>query len=534
MSVARFLILVLASTGLAAASGDRAPTPGRVPIGLAARAEARAGDVRPAFEREFQICGWLGPPAESTTAARADEMKEAGLDLWLPAREDSGRREDNLARLELARVRGMRCILWDRRFQGIDPDSPAGGVRIDSIVADYKDHPAFFGYDLGDEPPRASFPLLARFYAALRARDHDHSVWNNLAGRTAFATRALQESHHRDFLAATGAPILCNDSYDFLRTGDRGRFVENAAVTAAIARENGIPFWSIVQLIEHGPYRVLHDGEVEWQVSMLLAYGAHGIGYFTWWTPRADDVNHWGVGVIDTAGRRTRWFATLRRFDRLVNAAGSTLATLVWSGTVHAGSVPEGATRFVPGGWVNAVQGRAALGYFVGRMGERYLLVANSDSSNTQRVGLEVASAGRACVLDPNAVTWSEAPCIELGASGHLDLDLEAGSFALVRLEGAPADSAAGGIAPALSLSPNPARGVVLLATTSGARGARLEIVDAGGRRVWSKTLGAGDAALTWRGEREGGGSAGPGLYFARIEDARGFRVRRLAWLGSR
>src|SRR5206468_7533231 len=144
------------------------------------------------------------------------EIGAAGLNLMLPAFEDSGRAADNRARLALARAEGLRCIVWDRRFDRLDPATPRGAALLDSIVADYRDDPAFFGYYLGDEPPIASFPRLAAVYAALRARDPVHTAWNNLSGRPGFATRDQQAEQHRQFLELTGARILSNDCYDFV------------------------------------------------------------------------------------------------------------------------------------------------------------------------------------------------------------------------------------------------------------------------------------------------------------------------------
>jgi hypothetical protein len=60
----------------------------------------------------------------------------------------------------------------------------------------------------------------------------------------------------------------------------------------------------------------------------------------------------------------------------------------------------------------------------------------------------------------------------------------------------------------------------------------RIEILDAGGRRIWSRAVSAGSAAFRWRGERDSGGVTRPGLYFVRAEDTRGVTVTRLSWLG--
>ena len=147
-------------------------------VAVPARAEAF---VAPAFVR----FGWLSPPEDSTTDAHVAEMAAAGLDLMLPAENDSGDRAQQLHRLDLAAAHGLRCIVWDARFASfyrLDVDSPAGQVRMDSIAADYRDHPAMFAYYMGDEPT-APWALRRKIADALRTRDPAHPIWNNLAGR---------------------------------------------------------------------------------------------------------------------------------------------------------------------------------------------------------------------------------------------------------------------------------------------------------------------------------------------------------------
>jgi hypothetical protein len=85
-----------------------------------------------------------------------------------------------------------------------------------------------------------------------------------------------------------------------------------------------------------------------------------------------------------------------------------------------------------------------------------------------------------------------------------------------------------------LAASPTPAIGAVTFAL-SGANGpTRIEVLDLSGRRLWSRTFDGGSTVVRWDGTRDGGGRAGPGVYFARAEDSRGVLVRRVSWLGGR
>jgi hypothetical protein len=526
------LLSVLAVTGaLVTTAGDRPRAPGRVVGGPAASGPGTAAAL-PAFTQ----FGWVSPPPDSTTPVRMDEMVEAGMTLALPAINDTaldGRLADNLTRLALAGARGMRVMVWDERFAVLattDPSSPAGRALIDSVVGSYHDDPALAGWYAGDEPPASRFDLLARLRAELAARDPAHPMWNNLLGRGTFATRDAWLAYLREYVATVRPSVLCDDQYDFTQDGDRGLFVENAAGLAAVARESGLPFWSIVLVTQHHVFRPIAPGLLTWQVAQLLAYGARGIGYFTYWTPLDGDFA-WGPGLIARDGSRGPLYATVAALAPRVRAAGETLAGLAWVATEHAGSCPTGGTPFAPDDWVSAVEGRAALGHFLGADGARHLLVANSDSASARELALTLPHASSVEVLGAAAGAWDPLASAPVAGGRRVVLPLAAGDFALLRVRG-DFGTLRAGAAPALRAWPSPARAQARFSYQGlGAHG-RLEVLDLAGRRVWSAAPRAGDGLVTWDGARDGGGRVPPGVYLARLEDARGVAVARLVWLG--
>lgn len=491
---------------------------------------SRAGVSAAVSLPRFALFGWVSPPNDSTTPERIAELAGVELNVMLPAWADSGHLGQNLRRMRLAADRGVRCLAWDDRFYRIYITGEASLALLDTIVADYAAEPGFLGYYFTDEPPPSDFKLLARIYSDLRARDPVHPAWDNLNGFKGFSDRAAWESYTREFIQTVGPAVLCNDHYDFVEGRDREQYVENLVALRAIADEYGLPFWFIVQLVQHGEYRGLDPGELRWQVSQLLAYGARGVGYFTYWTPAPDKTWNWQPAVVGYDGRRSPWYDVLAAFNPRVRAAGELLAGLTWLSAQHAGSLPPGADPFVADDWVGAVEGRAAIGRFAGPAGERYLLVVNSDSLAAHTVRLSLPHARRVWKLGPANEAWSEL-VTELATEGvRLPLALESGDFALVRLGADPARPPG----PVLALGPSPASGVVRFAVSRIGAGARIEIVDAQGRRVWSSAVGPNAAPIAWRGERDGGGRTRPGIYLARVTDASGTTTARFSWLGSR
>jgi hypothetical protein len=285
--------------------------------------------------------------------------------------------------------------------------------------------------------------------------------------------------------------------------------------------------WNILQLVPHWIYRPLDHGELRWQVAHQLAYGARGIGYFTYWTPAPDNPLNFEPAVISYQGVRTPWYEFLRGFNVGVRAAGDLLAGSHRRRTTHSGSLPIGGTAFTPDAWLASVTGRACIGEFDGPGGRPLVLVANSDSASDQTVTLELAHPASVRVLaSGTGVTLpADRP---VGWDARVPLTLPAGDFALVTFDPLAARPSA------LAMAPNPGRDVIRFAPTSPGAGARLEILDLGGRVLWARSLGAGATTIEWRGERDDGGRARPGLYFARLSGGGAVTTRRFTWLGAR
>src|SRR5258706_426995 len=74
-----------------------------------------------------------------------------------------------------------------------------------------------------------------------------------------------------------------------------------------------------------------------------------------------------------------------------------------------------------------------------------------------------------------------------------------------------------------LRADPNPAAGFARLEFSAVHGQGRIEVLDAGGRKIWGRPLGPGSSTLVWDGSRDSGGGVAPaGLYFARAEDLGG------------
>ena len=518
---------LMLSLAAATAAGDRAPL--RPPV-LPASTPPHPGM---ASLPRFALFGWVAPPADSTTPERYAELAGAGLNTTVLAWEDPGLVGPNLLRLEYSARVGVKNLLLDNRLDLVHENDPTTFATLDSIVLAYRDHPAFLGYYLGDEPKEDVFPRLAEWFRLLRAHDPAHPAWNNLSGRGVFPSREAFLEHMRGYIQAVEPAVLSTDHYDHRMIGEQGLFVDNVSATAQVAREFGLPFWGILLLTQHGPFRNVDDGLLAWQVAQWLSYGARGIGYFTYWTPAPDPQTEWGDGMIRYGtGERTPHYERVRVLNLLVKPVGEALAGMAWLGTEHAGGTPVGGTAFMPDSLLASVQGRATIGQFADAQGTPHFLVANRDSSAARTLVLELVGERRVARLDESGA-WTEWPSVPTTSGRLVELPLPAGGFALLQLSGGCGAVVNGGCLARITSAPEPAQGRVRLAADRVSGGSTLVIMDASGRRVWGRALSGEAPVAVWDGHSDGGERVRPGLYWARLEDSRGSVVRKVTWLGK-
>src|SRR5439155_20790399 len=106
---------------------------------------------------------------------------------------------------------GVKNLLLDLRLDQVhEHDTPSLAI-LDSVVSAYRDHPAFLGYYLGDEPPASTFARLAEFFRLLRAKDPLHPGWNNLLGRGSCGTRDAWLGYLRDYATQVQPAVLSTD-----------------------------------------------------------------------------------------------------------------------------------------------------------------------------------------------------------------------------------------------------------------------------------------------------------------------------------
>jgi len=182
---------------------------------------------------------------------------------------------------------------------------------------------------------------------------------------------------------------------------------------------------------------------------------------------------------------------------------------------------------------VAAVDGRATLGIFADAAGTPYLFVANRDSSAVQAITLDLVGE-RKVEHFADAGGWDPWPSTPTAHGRRVELSLAAGDFTLLKLSGGCPGLTSGACAATLDAAPNPGATSVRFAATRVSGASTLMLLDLNGRRIWARALDGEAPVAVWDGRSDDGTRVRPGFYWARLTDANGSVVRRVAWLGSR
>ncbi|MGM5470148.1 hypothetical protein ACS386_07715 [Flavobacteriaceae bacterium LMO-SS05] len=287
---------------------------------------------------EFVIYAYSGPPVEEVNIERYREIADAGIDVLVPGN-GTFTIEQNLKALDLAHEVGIRIIPLDTMFYPVTAETYKNPKTISKLIAAYKDHPAFAGYLLNDEPTASLFPALKTVCDMFRAKDSVHEPYINLFPSYASPNQLGVEDFHTyisDYIETVDPGVFSYDFYALLEKSTLfDAWYSDLMMVREATQKANIPFIVFVQSQGiRGILRVPNRAEILWQVNTALAYGARGFGWFTYWTPTPTQglvqkveeemvitEPHYNA-MIDSTGKRTEIYNYVREANLYLRKAG--------------------------------------------------------------------------------------------------------------------------------------------------------------------------------------------------------------------
>ncbi len=333
-------------------------------LAFASAAPTRADGGTRFVQDRFGIGFWVAPQTDQDLDARYAEIAEANFTFVIglcggkapvPAEEQ----------LRLLEKHGLKALT----APGSTPTAqlPTG--------------PALWGYSVMDEPNATQFPELRKSVDAIRQARPGRLAYINIfpdyATPEQLGTKDYDEYVSR-FLAEVRPDVLSMDHYPIFRPEADGRdgYRRNLAVMRRESLKAGIPFWNFFNTMPYGPHTDPTEAQLRWQIFTSLAYGAKGVMYFCYWTPRGDEFPKGGA-ILTADGRRTRHYEEAKRINAGLKNWGPTLMQLTSTGVERVKS--KGTAVVVPGdGPLRSIsEGDYLVGTFRHADGRRAVLLNN-------------------------------------------------------------------------------------------------------------------------------------------------------------
>ena len=193
-------------------------------------------------------------------------------------------------------------------------------------AARFRDHPAIWGIDIGDEPSALDFPYYGQVYRRvdelfphqfpfLNLYPNYASVSQNTSEQTVnqLGTPTYQE-HITQYVKYVPSDYICYDFY--LYSINVHQAYENLRVVADACLGSGRSMWIVLQVNSNKEEKWITENQLRFQAYTAMAFGAENIlwGCYT--------AGWWYNNVLDKKGNKTEQYDKLRRINAEIHLLG--------------------------------------------------------------------------------------------------------------------------------------------------------------------------------------------------------------------
>lgn len=228
--------------------------------------------------------------------------------------------------LNVAEANGLKVLIFSVEIER----------RPETIVPSIKDHPALWQYILTDEPKMNRWQELHDMQQRITRLHPEAQCYINLfpnAGQ--WLLDEIGVKSYQEYIRAFSRIEQPQISYDFypVRIGGKVSDKQWYATLKDIRSESqriGKPFWAYILCVPHGPYPMPTLAHLRLQCYVNLAYGAQGISYFSYATPKPTKNNDFHDGPLLRNGKKSYTYKLVKK----MNAELKPVASLFWQSKV--------------------------------------------------------------------------------------------------------------------------------------------------------------------------------------------------------
>lgn len=278
-----------------------------------------SAEQRRFVQDRFAIGFWVDPPADENMERYYEDIAAANFTLVIGG--FGARTPDAVKRqIEFCEKYGLKAIV----------------SRSELTPEQLPESPAVWGYRIKDEPGLKEFPELRKIVdnigEARPGRLSYINLYPNYANQKQLGTKSYDE-HVRRFIDDVGIDVLSMDHYPIMKpdADTRSNYCGNLGVMRKYSLQQDIPFWNFFNTMPYGTQLDPTEAQLRWQIYTSIAYGAKGVLYFCYWTPRGKVFTKGGA-IITLEGRKTRHYDQAKRINHDIRNLGPTLMKLTSTG----------------------------------------------------------------------------------------------------------------------------------------------------------------------------------------------------------
>jgi hypothetical protein len=143
-----------------------------------------------------------------------------------------------------------------------------------------------------------------------------------------------------------------------------------------VSLERRIPFWNFFNTMPFGKHSDPTESQLRWQVYTSLAYGAKGVLYFCYWTPKGKEFPKGGA-IMTAEGRPTRHYQQAMRINAAIKNMGPVLMKLTSTSVIRIAPKDDPAARLKGSPIRSLTPGNYIVGVFEHADGRRAVMLNN-------------------------------------------------------------------------------------------------------------------------------------------------------------
>ena len=278
-------------------------------------------------KKTFPLGFWNYARMDGVGPNPVKDWVDAGMNLVLSPhfRPDEDTTQSMLDLLDECQKNGVQMIIDDPRcgwaYASTDPEKYK--ARFLEMYNAYGQHPAVYGYYVGDEPRADQMADALAAVKLQREMAPDKVPFINFNpywdGNEKVLNGMSFDEWIDDFVQKSGLQQLSYDRYSQMNPPDATEsgiheYYQSLRYFMDAAKRNNIPLWVSNLSVGHFRYRCPREDDFRWQLNTSVACGAKCVWWFFFYM-RLCRINY-RVAPIDEHGERTETYRWLSRVQR--------------------------------------------------------------------------------------------------------------------------------------------------------------------------------------------------------------------------